>query len=311
VPDPLAHARLPPDFTPDTPLLAGISGGRDSVALLHWLVSRGFLKVIVCHMDHALRAGSRDDARFVKKLAAGLGCAFVGGRVNVALLARRRKLSLEAAAREARFAFFAKCARTYKTGRLILAHHADDQVETFLFNLLRGAGPGGLGGMAPLTVRTDGLAVARPFIEVWRKEIDAYAAAHGLAFREDPSNSDPRHTRNRLRHEILPALSTAMGRDVRRALWRTARMLRAEDDYLAAQTPAPTAQLAVKELRALPPALQRRVIHAWLRAAGVREVGYDEVETVRTLLDGTRAKVNLARGRCARRRAGRIFLDSQ
>lgn len=299
---------------PDARCLIGVSGGRDSVALLHLLLGAGFGKMVVCHLDHALRAESAEDARFVGALAKRLGLKAVIARENVAARAKRKGQSLETAAREARYAFFARVARAEKCPRLFLAHHADDQVETLLFNLFRGSAAAGLAGMRPLTTRTVGgvtLQIARPLLGVWREEIDACIAEHRLAFREDASNSDPRHTRNRLRHEIIPAIEQAFGRDIRRAVWRAAEILRDEDDLLASQPALRDLpeRLATAALLGLPVALQRRVIHAWLRAQGVGGVGFEEVESVRGLLAGRRAKVNLPGGLHARRRARQLFLE--
>ncbi len=313
MPRPLfAAAQLPPDFSPETPALVGVSGGRDSVALLHWLHGLGCARLIVCHLDHGLRAESREEAAFVRSLATGFGYACEVSRSAVAATAKRMKLSLETAARQARHRFFTRCARKHGVTRLFLAHHADDQAETFLFNLLRGAGPGGLGGMAHVSTLS-GLQVIRPLLGIWREEIDAYCAAHGLAWREDASNTSREHTRNRLRHDALPALSAAMGRDVRRALWRAAELLRAEDEVLAPATEDAhewSGELKVATLRELPLALQRRVIHAWLAHQGVPGVGFEEVEAVRSLVEQVRvAKVNLPGARHARRRSGRIFCE--
>ncbi len=296
---------------PGPGMLVGVSGGRDSVALLHWLRAQDNERLVVCHVDHALRAESDEDARFVEKLAHEWGCEFVGHRVDVRALAKRRKLSLETAAREARYAFFATVASEREVPRLLLGHHADDQVETFLFNLLRGAGPGGLGGMSAVSERADGLQIIRPLLGVWREEIDAYITAHALPFREDASNADPAHTRNRIRHAALPALAAALGRDVRTALWRAAEILRAEDALLstAPELGTPPAELEVATLRALPLALQRRLIHAWLLRGGVGGVGFSEVESVLRLLEPRIAKVNLPGARHARRKARRIFLE--
>ena len=299
------------DYPPsEEPALIGVSGGRDSVALLHRLAMRGH-RLIVCHLDHALRAGSRDEARFVEKMAARLGCECVVRRENVATRAKRTKCSIETAAREARYAFFVKVANERKVRRLFLAHHADDQVETFLFNLLRGSGAAGLGAMRATAMR-GALEIVRPLRGVWREEIDAYVAEHGLEFCEDPSNADRRHTRNRVRHEILPLLAKAFGRDVRAALLRSAEILREEDAFLSALPDIAMAderELSVSELRALPVAIQRRVLLAWLRARGIGEIGFEEVERVRSLLAGRVAKVNLPGGRHARRRAGRVFVE--
>ena len=300
-------------FPPDERCLIGVSGGRDSVALLHLLLGTGFKKLVVCHLDHGLRAESREDARCVAALAERLGLKAVIARENVAARAKRKHLSLETAAREARYAFFARVARAQKCPRLFLAHHADDQAETLLFNLFRGSAAAGLAAMRPLTTRTVGgvtLQIARPLLGMWREEIDAFIAERAIAFREDASNADPRHTRNRMRHEIIPAIERALGRDVRRAVWRAAEILRDEDDYLASRPELRDLPetLETSALRAHPVALQRRIIHAWLRAQGVADVGFAEVEAVRGLLAGRRAKVNLPGALHARRRAGRLFL---
>jgi tRNA(Ile)-lysidine synthase len=122
-----------------------------------------------------------------------------------------------------------------------------------------------------------------------------------------------RHTRNRVRHIVLPALQEAFGRDVRSALWRAAELLRGEDEVMGAALELqkiPT-ELSVPNLRGLPVALQRRLIHAWLRQGGIAGAGFEEVEAVRGLLESQAAKVNLPGGRCARRRAKRLFLDEQ
>ncbi|MEQ1851725.1 MAG: tRNA lysidine(34) synthetase TilS [Chthoniobacteraceae bacterium] len=313
---PFARIAVPEGFDRDEPQLVGVSGGRDSIALLHWMHANGFRKTIACHLDHRLRPESDDDAAFVRQFAADLGLDCVLGSADVRALAKHGKLSIETAARESRYDFFARTAHGRNCRRLFLAHHADDQVETFLHNLLRGAGPGGLGGMGAVSTREipgEELIVARPLLEIWRDEIDAYIAAHRLPFREDASNADPAFTRNRLRHSVLPGLSKAMGRDVRPVLLRTAEMLRAEDEFLAAQPElrgAPDA-LPVATLRSLPLALQRRLILTWLRRHGVASCGFAEVEGVRSLLGTRPAKINLPGGLCARRREKRIFIAPQ
>lgn len=198
---------------------------------------------------------------------------------------------------------------------MYLAHHADDQVETTLWNLFRGTGAGGLAGMSPASRQSTGeseLLLLRPLLGTWRTEIDAYVAAHGLAYLEDASNADTRHTRNRLRHEIIPALERALGRDVRRSVWRAAEILAAENDLLAA-APAlqnPATELPVAELRALPLALQRRLLAAWLAGRGVPNLSFDDIENTRSLCESeTPAKVNLSAGYHARRRAGLLFVE--
>jgi tRNA(Ile)-lysidine synthase len=295
---------------PETPALVAVSGGRDSVALLHWLVEAGSRELIIAHLDHGLRPESAEEARFVGRLGAKLGIEVVVDRVKLP-----KRPSVETAARQARYEFLARVAGERGIGHVLLAHHADDQVETFLFNLLRGASPAGLGAMRAVSTRVINgvtLQIHRPLLGVWREEIDAYVAQRGLDFCEDPSNMDRRHTRNRLRHEVLPMLAQAFGRDVRKAIWRTAEIFSAEREFLdGLLIPADTAPvLDVKVVRALPVALQRRVLHAWLRANRISNVAFDDVENLRALLEGPRAKVNLAGDRHARRRAGRLFLES-
>ena len=296
--------------------LIGVSGGRDSVALLHALVEAGFRRLIVCHLNHGLRGRSAAaDARFVAALAAKMGLECVAEKVDVAQWAKERGLSLETAAREVRYEFFARVARRTRCRALFLAHHADDQAETFLFNLFRGAGRSGLGGMSRDCQRTVAgvrLRLLRPMLGVWRKEIDAYVKGRALRFREDESNAGAEFTRNRVRHDLLPSLQRVFGRDVSKTLWRTALILRDEEAWLAelsgeAETGA---QLAVPELSAQPLAQQRRRILAWLRRNAVPDVGFEQVETVRSMLErGGPAKVNLPGNWHARRREKRLFLE--
>jgi tRNA(Ile)-lysidine synthase len=302
-----------PRLRTDQPIMVGVSGGRDSVALLHALVGAGYKQIIVCHLDHGLRAESDADAWFVAELAQRYELPFEADRVDTQALADEHKLSLEAAARAARYEFFTQVARAHWCPRLVLAHHADDQVETLLLNLFRGSGRAGLSAMRPLSVREilgARMELHRPLLGVWREEIAAYAKAQRLQFHEDASNTDPRFTRNRLRHDMVPLLEESFGREIKRALWRTADILSAEEEFLGSHTPPVQTELAVAAVRALPLALQRRVLHAWLELNEVADLGYDDVENVRALLGDARpAKVNLSAGRHARRRAGKLFVE--
>src|SRR5262249_8150111 len=152
-------------------------------ALLHLLVDRGFKKLVVCHLDHALRGrDSRNDATFVARLAKSHDYSFISERVDVRKLARDRGTSVETAAREARWDFFRQCARTRRIRGIFLAHHADDQVETFLFHLLRGAGPAGLAAMRT-TTQQGTLRVFRPLLGVWRSELDTWLKQRSIRWR--------------------------------------------------------------------------------------------------------------------------------
>jgi len=283
-------------------LLVGVSGGVDSVALLHALVRIG-RKPVVLHFDHGWRDESGADAAFVKEQARKLGLKYVGGKMRVS------KKHREADARAARYAFFAKAARRFRLHDLVLAHHADDQVETFLMQLVRGSGAAGR-GMDFLSKR-GGLVLHRPWLGVWKKEIVAYARRHKLTWREDATNADTRHRRNLIRRRMLPYLQKQFGRPVTENLFRAAEIARAESEWLDTLCAAAKEQeLAVKALRAAPLAQQRRTVLRWLQGRGVANISFADVEAVRGLLEKAgSAKVNLSAGRFARRRAGKIFVE--
>lgn len=291
--------------------LVGVSGGRDSMVLLHALHALGFQKMVVCHLDHGLRgASSKLDARLVKRTADRMGLSIELARAWTSDYAEAEKKSLELAARDLRRSFFAECAARHRCGSILLAHHADDQVETCLFNFLRGSGAAGLGGMKPLSIQGR-LKIHRPLLGVTRAEIAAYQKAHRVAFREDASNADAIHTRNKIRLHVLPALESAVGPSFRQAILRAAAILREEEDWMASLVPDVGGALSCSELRAMHPALRARTVLRWLREAGVLEPGLVETRRVLSLLDGPNApaKVNLPGGLHARRRAGTIFLE--
>lgn len=303
-----------PGLRRDLSVMLGVSGGRDSVALLHAMIAAGYRGIIVCHLDHALRPQSEEESWMVAEMADQHGLPFESDRVDVRAVAADRKLSIETAAREVRYEFFRQVARAYWCPRLMLAHHADDQVETFLFNLLRGSGRGGLAAMTPVSTREINgarLQIHRPLLGVWRREIDEYVSHHGLSYSEDASNADPKFTRSRLRHELLPELERVFGREVKGALWRSSEILAAEEEVLGKLTPAlPSGPVRVSELVTLPLAIQRRAIHAWLMQNEVADLSFDDVERVRGLLIKLKpAKVNVAKGRHVRRRAGKLFVE--
>ena len=309
-------SRLMRNFPPDARYLIGVSGGRDSIALLHWLVNLGYDKLIVCHLNHQLRGQSSDaDARFVQKLAAKYQVGFELGAANVRALARKKKMSLETAAREARYSFFSKAAKRRRCHKIFLAHHADDLVETFLLNLIRGAGLTGLGGMRDVSSRQIhgiDLTILRPMLSIWRSDIDKYVRECHLRFREDATNKNLAPTRNRIRNRIIPYLEKILDRNIRQNLWRTATIAAEEENWLDKEVPDLTnVDLSVPKLRALPVALQRRAILKWLRVQNISGVGFEVIERVRLLLDPNvrTAKVNLPQDRHARRRAKTIFIE--
>jgi tRNA(Ile)-lysidine synthase len=305
-------------FPPARRHLIGVSGGRDSVALLHCLTSLGYERLIVCHLDHRLRGRSSErDAKFVQALAKRLNLECQVGRTDVSALARRTRQSIETAGRNARYQFFARIARRRRCRTIFLAHHADDLVETFLLNLFRGAGPIGLGGIRQVATRMVDhieLTIVRPLLITSRNEIDAYLKAHRLKFREDATNQTLAPIRNRIRRRIIPYIEKQLGRKISRALWRAA-MISADEaewaDSLIDSHPAKSRELAVTALRTQPRAWQRRMIQRWLRDQSVTDLDFETIERVRALLEpnAVSAKTNLPHDRYARRRAGKLFVE--
>jgi tRNA(Ile)-lysidine synthase len=218
-------------------VLVAVSGGADSVALLHALRTLApslRLALSVLHVDHQLRGESARDADFVRALCARLGVACDVARVTVA-----RGSSLEAQARAARHAALAACADRVGASRIAVGHTCDDQAETVLMRFLQGAGPRGLAGIAPVRGR-----IVRPLLALGRREIVAELEAGGLTWIEDPSNRDLKFFRNRVRHEVLPLLAAAYDGDVVDALNRTAARMREAVAALDARATAELDRLA-------------------------------------------------------------------
>lgn len=200
---PLIEARLPQVVAAsvarhalgDAHLVVGLSGGIDSVVLLHALVGLARYHLLALHVHHGLSPHADEWADFCAAYAHGLGVPFECARIAVE---RNTRDGLEAAARRARHAVFDRMAADW----IVLAHHRDDQAETLLFNLLRGTGLAGAAAMQEASGR-----LLRPLLTIGRAEIEAYARAHCLAWIDDESNADTRHSRNFLRHRILKPLT--------------------------------------------------------------------------------------------------------
>ena len=215
-------------------VVVGVSGGADSLALLHGLREASLpfgLHVHAAHLNHQLRgAESEADAQAVEQVARAWDVPLTVESHDVEAFARAKKLSLEEAARMVRYGFLEQVAEREGASAVAVAHHADDQVETILMHFLRGAGLAGLRGMQPVSrypFRAP-LLLLRPLLEASRLDIDAYCAAHHIESREDSSNRDTQFLRNRLRHELLPLLEQ-VNPNLREVLRRNARIM--ADDY--------------------------------------------------------------------------------
>jgi len=250
-------------------VLVACSGGADSLALAAstaFVAPRLGLRAGLITVDHGLQTGSGERAEAIAQWA-------VRARFDPVEVVRVEVAGLpggpEAAARTARYAALAAAAKTHRAGAVLLGHTRDDQAETVLLALARGAGPRGLAGMPR---RRDLL--VRPLLEVTRAETRKACAALGLATWDDPHNADPAYARSRVRHEALPALITALGPAVVDNLARTATQLAADSEHLdalaeAALADARTANgLDVESLSQMPGAIRTRVLHAWARALG-------------------------------------------
>lgn len=320
----MALQREHPELHPGSTVLVGVSGGRDSVALLHYLATAGWRSLVVAHLHHQLRGAESDaDASFVKRLAKGFGLTCEVRRQDVAVHARDHKQSIELAARNVRESFFQELADKHGTPFVLLAHHAEDQAETVLGNLCRGAGLHGLTGMPRSSRTRKGLVKVRPLLEVRRAEVDAYLAAHRLNWREDSSNKSGTNRRNRLRHEVMPVLAEVCGRDVVELMLRTVRLTARDEAFLNEEV----LRLAEKEglwqtdgslllsrgFKEVHPALQARVLRRWLvEVQQIPAVGVHEVDGAMEMLrTGGPARVNLPGGSFLRRKSGRLWIQGR
>jgi tRNA(Ile)-lysidine synthase len=212
-----------------------VSGGPDSVALLHAVKGMPF-SVVIGHVDHQLRKKSGQDARFVERLARRWDLSCLVKRENVRAYARGHRLGLEEAAREVRYRALAAMAKKTKCTAILTAHTADDQSETVLMNFLRGSGTTGLSGMAVQRGLNHGsaLVLIRPLLGVRRKQILSYLRSHSLSYRLDPTNKSLAFARNRIRHSTLPYLERRSP-GLRERLSHSADLFRQEEDFWNAQ----------------------------------------------------------------------------
>ncbi|MEI8176561.1 MAG: tRNA lysidine(34) synthetase TilS [Candidatus Omnitrophota bacterium] len=217
-------------------VLVGVSGGPDSVALLYLLdaLSEEYqLTIMIAHLDHMIRKGaSEKDALFVRRLGEKLRLPVIVDAADIPRIARQQKLSLETAARNIRYDFFLKAAKECAAHKIALAHTADDQAETVLMRLIRGAGIRGLSGIPPVREISD-VAIIRPLIETPKESILRFLKEKRVSFCEDLSNREVRYFRNRVRCQLIPLLEREFNPEIRSVLAKTAAHLRSDHEYLS------------------------------------------------------------------------------
>jgi tRNA(Ile)-lysidine synthase len=256
---------------PDRRVLVAVSGGLDSMVLLHLLhhqAAANRWRLGVAHFNHQLRGrASNADEYFVRATAGALGLPCFAGKGSVQPHAQRTGQSIEMAARELRHAYLAQAARRFSARTLALAHHADDQVELFFLRLLRGAGGEGLAGMRWLSPSPadDRLHLIRPLLDVPRADLAEFAREHGIRFREDRSNRSLAHERNRIRHDLLPELESRARPGFRKAIWRAMEIIGAEAEFVAESARRWLRGPPRPPFDSLPIALQRRCLQLQLQ----------------------------------------------
>jgi tRNA(Ile)-lysidine synthase len=284
-----------------THILAAVSGGPDSVALLRVLtiLSPEYgLRLTVAHLNHGLRGVEADkEENFVRKLCAETGISCICRKVDISSLHKGQGRSLEEIAREARYKFLDEIANSFGADRIATGHHRDDQAETVLINLIRGSGSEGLKGILPVR---DGR-IIRPMIEVTRHEIIEFLGREELTYMIDSSNLIPVFFRNRIRNDLIPTLIANYNPRIVQGLCQTAEIMRRDDDYLqqvvrqillkwGVVTDTEEAVLPLTAFRGLHEALQGRIIKVLMKGCSTAKtgLGYRHIEAVLDLVHSPR-----------------------
>lgn len=304
-------------------VLVGVSGGLDSTVLLHVLLRLGY-GVSAAHVNYGLRGPESDaDEAFVRAFCQEHGVPLHVLREDSQALTSAP--SMQAQARRVRYEYFAAVARREHLSTVAAAHHRDDQVETLLLNLIRGAGPEGLAGMAPSrALQSDAsLVLIRPLLGMWRREIAAYAEREGLMWREDASNEALTYRRNVVRQRVLPTMEEVLGDDVRAPMARSVDLMRAYvDDVLgphieerfraAVDEHAEGGLLRADVLQREPPVMQQRLVlealQRWLPGVDASMAVAEEVASL--LAGDVGRRVAFGEGTVWRTRDGLLFLSA-
>jgi tRNA(Ile)-lysidine synthase len=292
--------------------LVAVSGGPDSMCLLHLLWSLGY-KLVVAHLDHSLRPESAAEAVKVQRFTENLGVQYVHERQDVLEYANQNGLSIEEAARNVRYKYLFEQAEILGLQAVAVGHTADDQVETVLMHLLRGAGLSGLRGMSYYSLPnpwSQTTPLVRPLLGVWREEIMAYLDREGLQPSLDASNLEQRFYRNRLRHELIPHLEE-LNPGVRKRIWKMAVLLQDENEIIEQNVAKAWSQccladiegavaFGISSLLSQHKGLQRRLVRQAIARIqpGLRNIDYETVERALDFLStpSRSGKMDLAAG---------------
>jgi tRNA(Ile)-lysidine synthase len=309
------HALCPPG----TRVLVGLSGGSDSVALT-WLLRDlseygGFTLCGAAHLNHQLRSTAARDVAFCRELAGRLALPLIVEAIDVGAYAAAQRLSIEEAARRVRYDFLRRAAAELGANRIAVGHTEDDQAETFLMKLMRGAGHAGLGGIYP---QRNG--IIRPLLDVSRTALQRHLVDRGETWIDDETNADLDNPRNRVRHRVLPELDRSFGAPTRPAIARAAALIREDGQWLdvigtrrfgeLASRTADGLEIDGDRLAVEPPPVRRRVLLQALRAmAGEREVGLEHVDAADGVLSGTAAAADVPGGRVELRPGKLVLLE--
>jgi tRNA(Ile)-lysidine synthase len=312
-------------FHPGQRVGVAVSGGPDSVLLLHFMKDSALewgITLAAVHFNHHLRGAESDaDERFVRSLAESLGIDFIPGGADVARVAREKKRNLEATARELRYRFFLTLVNQGRLDKVVTAHNANDQAETVLLRLLRGAGTRGLSGILPVLEGK----IARPFLDLTRTEIMREIEARRLEYRLDSSNLNPRLRRNKIRLELLPFLEREFNPAIVPLLKHHADQARDEESFLEEQAHERSRpwrlregageKISLRAFQGFPPAIQRRVLRQMLASVreSLRGVSYSHIEGLLRFAAGAQSghSFPLPGGAVARKEFDWLILGSQ
>lgn len=299
---------------PGENVVVGVSGGADSMALLYslwWLRKEFRMGLCIAHLDHGIRPDTAEDLKVVQKAVEDLGIPFVYEKVDAPRYAKEKKLNLEEAARRLRREFLLQAAEKMGAQKVALGHTRTDLAETILLHLLRGAGPAGLRAFLPVAPP-----FIRPLILVSRQETRAFCEAHGIPFRDDPTNYDTRITRNAIRLELLPQLQKYNPR-VEEALAHAAELLGQSVEVLHWMGQRLLGELRqgrgldLQKLRELPPPVQALVVRALAHEHGISLYRRHVEAILRALARGEAAEVHLPQNLVARLGGGLFLVEEK